>query len=82
MIGFKYPTEKSKQGFAEKKSQPKEIERKFLVRSLPENLEPYPHTDIEQGYLAISEDGAEVRIRRKGKEYFQTVKSGGRQDKI
>ena len=30
-----------------------EIERKFLVRQLPEQLENYPHAEIEQGYLAI-----------------------------
>ncbi len=53
-----------------------EIERKFLVKSLPENIDQYPHKDIRQGYLAISEDGTEVRLRQKGKKYFQTVKSG------
>ena len=61
---------------SEKQSQPQEIERKFLVKSLPENLEQYPHKDIVQGYLAITEDGTEVRLRKKGKKYFQTVKSG------
>lgn len=53
-----------------------EIERKFLVSTLPENLEQYPHKEIIQGYLAITEDGTEVRLRQKGKKYFQTVKSG------
>ena len=61
---------------SENQSQPQEIERKFLVKSLPENLEQYPHKDIVQGYLAITEDGTEVRLRKKGKKYFQTVKSG------
>ena len=54
----------------------KEIEHKFLVRKLPEGLEQYPHKDIVQGYLAITEDGTEVRLRQKGNKYFQTVKSG------
>jgi len=61
---------------SENQSQPQEIERKFLVKSLPENLEQYQHKDITQGYLAITEDGTEVRLRQKGKKYFQTVKSG------
>lgn len=61
----------------ERKEQPKEIERKFLVQSLPENLENYPHDEVVQGYVAIAEDGTEVRLRKKGDKYFQTVKSGG-----
>ncbi len=59
----------------EKQSQSQKIERKFLVKSLPENLEQYPHKDIVQGYLAIAEDGTEVRLCQKGKKYFQTVKN-------
>jgi adenylate cyclase len=54
----------------------KEIERKFLVKQLPDNLHQYPSTQITQGYLAITEDGTEVRLRKKGDRYFQTVKSG------
>ncbi len=60
----------------EKKEASKEIERKFLVKKLPDKLEQYPSEDIVQGYLAITEDGTEVRLRQKGKKYFQTVKSG------
>lgn len=55
---------------------PKEIERKFLVSSLPENLENYPHEEVVQGYVAITQDGTEVRLRKKGDKYFQTIKSG------
>jgi adenylate cyclase len=69
-------TEVPKQEIKEKTLPPQEIERKFLVKSLPENLDQYPHKDIIQGYLAITEDGTEVRLRQKGKKYFQTVKSG------
>ncbi len=58
------------------KRQPQEIERKFLIKSLPDNLDQYPHKDIRQGYLAITEDGTEVRLRQKGEKYFQTIKSG------
>jgi len=70
--GMEVPSQET----SEKQSQPQEIEKKFLVKSLPENLEQYPHKDIVQGYLAITEDGTEVRLRKKGKKYFQTVKSG------
>ncbi len=61
----------------EKEGGAKEIERKFLVKVLPEDLKQYPHKQIVQGYLAIAEDGTEVRLRQKGDKYFQTVKTGG-----
>ncbi len=54
----------------------KAIERKFLIKQLPENLHQYPSTEIIQGYLAITEDGREVSLRKKNGRYFQTVKSG------
>ena len=57
--------------------EPREIERKFLVSAVPEDLESYPHVEISQGYLAIDNDGTEVRLRLKGSRCFQTVKSGG-----
>ena len=57
--------------------EPKEIERKFLVAALPEQLESFSHVEISQGYLAIDKDGTEVRLRLKGTRCFQTVKSGG-----
>ncbi|HEX9975464.1 MAG TPA: CYTH domain-containing protein [bacterium] len=53
-----------------------EIERKFLVKKLPGDLHQYPSIEILQGYLAIRSDGTEVRLRKKGSRYFQTVKSG------
>ena len=70
--GMEVPSQET----SEKQSQPQEIERKFLVQSLPENLEQYSHKDIVQGYLAITKDGTEVRLRQKGEKYFLTVKSG------
>lgn len=51
-----------------------EIERKFLVKSLPENLEEYPCHAIEQGYLCTS---PVVRIRRQDDAYILTYKSSG-----
>jgi adenylate cyclase len=51
-----------------------EIERKFLVDHLPARLGE--GDEIEQGYLAVGEDGVEVRIRRRGDTTVLTVKSG------
>ena len=51
-----------------------EIERKFLVDAPPAELDEGQR--IEQGYLAIADDGVEVRIRRRGAATTLTVKSG------
>jgi len=52
----------------------REIERKFLVRKLPENLAGFPHGKIEQGYLAIAPGGVQVRLRRAGAKLSLTYK--------
>ncbi|MDY6372516.1 MAG: CYTH domain-containing protein [Bacteroidales bacterium] len=54
-----------------------EIERKYLVKSLPDDLDTYPHVDIEQGYLCTSPT---LRIRRAGEAYILTVKEKVRTD--
>ena len=51
-----------------------EIERKFLVDRLPDGLGEGDR--IEQGYLAIGDDGVEVRVRRRGDDMTLTIKSG------
>ena len=51
-----------------------EIERKFLPKTLPENLESYPHHKIAQGYLSTN---PVVRIRRQDEEYILTYKGKG-----
>lgn len=51
-----------------------EIERKYLIHNLPDNLKSYPHKKIEQGYLCTS---PVVRIRRLDEQYFLTYKSDG-----
>jgi adenylate cyclase len=53
-----------------------EIERKFLVKDTPPGLDGYNASDISQGYLAVTDDGTEVRLRKIGDRYFETVKSG------
>jgi CYTH domain-containing protein len=50
-----------------------EIERKFLVKSLPAGMKAGKH--IQQGYLAHDEH-MEVRIRHYGEKYFLAVKEG------
>ena len=51
-----------------------EIERKYLVRKLPENLEQYNKKKIAQGYLCTE---PVVRIRRSNDDYYMTYKGGG-----
>jgi CYTH domain-containing protein len=53
-----------------------EIERKFLVPELPSEAERSRSTRIEQGYIAIGDDGTEVRVRRRDRAAVLTVKSG------
>lgn len=51
-----------------------EIERKYLIHTLPENLQSYPCLHIQQGYLCT---GPVVRIRRQEEEYYLTYKGKG-----
>lgn len=51
-----------------------EIERKFLLKELPKNLEEYPKRHIEQGYLCTS---PVVRIRKDNEKYELTYKGKG-----
>ena len=51
-----------------------EIERKFLVTHLPENLSDYAYHNIEQAYLCTD---PVVRIRRQDEEYYLTYKGRG-----
>ena len=51
-----------------------EIERKYLIRELPERLEQYPCRKIEQGYLNTD---PVVRIRRTDEQYTLTYKGKG-----
>ncbi len=53
-----------------------EIERKFLVPDTPPNLGGYPNNHILQGYLVITDEGTEVRVRRVDSKYYQTIKMG------
>jgi CYTH domain-containing protein len=54
----------------------REIERKFLVRKLPDNLASHAPKEISQGYLVSMDDGLQVRLRKKGDKYWLTFKRG------
>ena len=51
-----------------------EIERKFLIKNIPENLDSYAFHLIEQGYLCTD---PVVRVRRQDDDYFLTYKGKG-----
>jgi adenylate cyclase len=54
----------------------REIERKFLVKWLPDNLKRARHFVIEQGYLATESAGRQVRLRKSGNATSLTFKVG------
>lgn len=53
---------------------PMEIEKKYTIKKLPDNLESYPFHIIEQGYLNTN---PVVRVRRQDNEYYMTYKGSG-----
>ena len=51
-----------------------EIERKFLVKEIPDNLDTYEKIDMTQGYLNTS---PVVRVRKENDDYVLTYKGSG-----
>lgn len=51
-----------------------EIERKYLINTIPFNLNDYPHHEIEQAYLNTN---PVIRVRRQDDDYYLTYKSKG-----
>ena len=51
-----------------------EIERKFLITKLPDNLDNYKCRTIEQGYLSTN---PVVRVRKDNDDYYLTYKGSG-----
>lgn len=51
-----------------------EIERKFTVKRLPEDLEQFPKKRLEQAYLCTA---PVVRVRRSSDTYWLTYKGAG-----
>ena len=58
-----------------------EIEKKYLVKYLPPDLDKYENVDIEQAYLC---QNPTLRVRRKGTKYIFTYKkrAGNPDDKL
>lgn len=52
-----------------------EIERKFVVEDVPDDIELGPGIELRQGYLADA-DGVAVRVRISDREAWLTVKAG------
>ena len=49
-----------------------EIEKKYLVKSVPSNVDEFPHEEIEQAYLCTHPT---LRVRKKGHKYIFTYKN-------
>jgi CYTH domain-containing protein len=52
-----------------------EIEKKFLVQKIPENLENYAYHDMVQAYLCTN---PVVRVRQEDNDYYLTYKGKGK----
>ncbi len=51
-----------------------EIERKYIIKEIPLDLEAYQSMKLEQGYLSVK---PVIRIRKADERYILTVKSKG-----
>ena len=49
-----------------------EIERKFTIKQLPDNLDAYPHYEIKQAYLCTD---PVMRIRKQDSKYIFSASS-------
>ncbi len=56
-----------------------EIERKYLVKEVPKNLETFEKAIIEQAYISTLPT---IRIRRSNDEYILTIKGSGKIKKV
>jgi len=52
-----------------------EIERKWVPEAPPRWPADHPARRVEQGYVALDDEGAEVRVRRADDELTLTIKS-------
>lgn len=60
----------------EKDNKNLEIERKFTIKELPENINQYTHDDIKQGYYTDISTNIEFRLRQKSNKFYKTYKKG------
>ena len=56
-----------------------EIERKFLVKEITNNLQQYKCYKIKQGYISTNPT---IRLRQRDNEYILTIKSSGIMKKL
>lgn len=75
MNKFENPMFEKEIGLTKELEKNLEIERKFLIKTLPANINSYSHQDITQGYIVADKDH-EIRLRKKGDKYFKTIKTG------
>ncbi len=54
-----------------------EIERKFLVKKIPFNLEKFKKYEIRQAYLSYPKSEETVRLRQQDDTYYRTIKTKG-----
>ncbi|MCH2175910.1 MAG: CYTH domain-containing protein [Lentisphaeria bacterium] len=54
-----------------------EVEKKYRISNLPDEIYKVAGIEIRQGYLNPGKMGNEVRIRSKGSNYYLTVKGQG-----
>ena len=59
-----------------------EIERKFLVKSPPENFREYPSGKISQTYLSKPGQPPVLRVRQYGNRFLLTVKKRSEKDPV
>ncbi len=55
---------------------PSEIERKFLVKSLPPGWNATPGSPIRQGYFSTRDKDVEIRLRELGSKRCISIKAG------
>ncbi len=53
-----------------------EIEKKYLVSSIPAFVVTHPYKEVLQGYITGEGDSTEVRLRKIDEELFLTIKIG------
>lgn len=54
-----------------------EIEKKYLINSIPMSLDSFPSKTMRQGYIECKDESVEVRLRQEGDSFVQTIKKGG-----
>ena len=52
-----------------------EIEKTYLVKELPENIEKFPYTDLLDLYIPDTADHPKLRLRKRGEKKEMTKKT-------